>query len=310
MLGGIFFALIDQEDILTTGNLELLAKHAVEGFITGYHKSPFHGFSVEFAEHRQYNSGESIRHIDWRLYGRTDKLFVKRYEEETNLRCRILIDASSSMQLSPVSGLNKLQYAIWCSACFVTLLKKQRDAAGLTVFDESIIDNTSLSSSGRHYRELINQLGKLLKYQSTNKNTNLAETLHLLAEQMHRRSMLVLFSDLLTPDIEVDELLDAIQHLKHNKHELIIFNTIHSPTEMELDYGNNAVTFEDLESGETLKLQPNEIREQYQKRITEYLTELRSKMGKYKVDLVDADTSKGVEHAMIPFLVKRNRMSR
>lgn len=301
--------MIDQEDILTTGNLELLARHAVEGFITGFHKSPFHGFSVEFAEHRQYNSGESIRHIDWRLYGRTDKLFVKRYEEETNLRCRILIDASSSMQLPTPSALNKLQYAIWCSACFVTLLKKQRDAAGITTFDEGILESTSMSSSGRHYRQLLNYLGGMLKYQSSQRKTKLSETLHLLAEQMHRRSMLVLFSDLLNTEEDLDELFDAIQHLKHNKHELILFNTVHGPTELDLEYGNRAVTFEDMETGEKLKLQPNEVKDQYSETVRNYLSDIKLKLAKYKVDLVDADTSKGVEQAMIPFLVKRNRMS-
>lgn len=301
--------MIDQEDILSTGNLELLARHAVEGFITGFHKSPFHGFSVEFAEHRQYNSGESIKHIDWRLYGRTDKLFVKRYEEETNLRCRILIDASSSMQLKPASGLSKLQYAIWCSACFITLLKKQRDAVGITTFDEAIIENASMSSSGRHYREMIHSLGRMLRYESSQRKTKLSDTLHLLAEQMHRRSMLVLFSDLLSVEEDIEELFDAIQHLKHNKHELILFNTIHSPTELELNYGNKAVTFEDLESGDKLKLMPNEIKEHYSSSVKQYLADIKLKLAKYKVDLVDADTSKGVEFAMIPFLVKRNKMS-
>ncbi len=171
---------INKEDILNTGNLELLAKKAVEGFITGYHKSPFHGFSVEFAEHRQYNSGESTKNIDWKLFGRTDKLYVKRYEEETNLRCQILIDTSSSMQIEHKEGLNKLQYALWCSAVLLQLLKKQRDASGLCFFDNMIIDYTKIASSSRHYKELMFKLEHYLEYNSEFKKTNISDTISML----------------------------------------------------------------------------------------------------------------------------------
>lgn len=305
-----FFMLIQQEDILSTGNLELLARHAVEGFITGFHKSPFHGFSVEFAEHRQYNPGESIRHIDWRLYGRTDKLFVKRFEEETNLRCSILLDASSSMHLKLNSQLSKFQYSIWCAATFLTLLKKQRDAASLMFFDEKIVESTGIGSSGRHFRALFTELNKWLMYQEFRKQTNIAEILHLAANQMHRRSMVVVFTDLLSPDVDLKAFFNSIQHLKHNKHEVIIFNTIHGSKEIDLEYGNQAITFEDLESGEQLKIHPNEIKEEYSLAIKTYLNEIKLKCAQYKVDFVEADTAKGVEQAIIPFLIKRNRMAR
>ncbi len=302
--------MINQEDILQTGNLELLARHAVEGFITGFHKSPFHGFSVEFAEHRQYNSGESIRHLDWRLYGRTDKLFVKRYEEETNLRCRILIDSSSSMQLKTEQGLSKLQYSAWCAATFITLLKKQRDAAGISTFDNEIVYSSNISSSGRHYRALMSELSNLLHYKSEQKGTDISTILHQVADQMHKRSMIVLFTDLLTANTDHEALFDAIQHLKHNKHELIIFNTLDFPSELELDYGKQVVSFQDLETGERVRVQPNEVQEMYSERVKSYLKELKLKCSQYKVDFVEADTSKGVEFSMIPFLVKRNRISR
>ncbi|MBR9859615.1 DUF58 domain-containing protein [bacterium] len=301
--------MIRQEDILSTGNLELLAKKAVEGFITGFHKSPFHGFSVEFAEHRQYNTGESIRNIDWKLYGRTDKLFTKRFEEETNLRCRILIDSSSSM-MQQGGTLNKFQYSIWCAAVFLTLLKKQRDAAGLSFFDSKVIEQTGISSSIKHYKGLMSILDRYLNQKMDTAVSDIAPVLHDIAEQVHRRSMIVLFTDLLEKGREKERLFDALQHLKYNKHEVIVFNTLHVPTELEFEFGNRPVTFEDLESGEKLRVQPTEIRETYVARIENYLKEIRLKMSQYKIDFTVADTSKGVEHSVIPFLVKRSKMTR
>ncbi len=300
---------IKKEDIVHTGNLELLAKKAVEGFITGYHKSPFHGFSVEFAEHRQYNSGESTKNIDWKLYGRTDKLYVKRFEEETNLRCQILIDVSSSMQIEDKDCLSKLQYSIWTSAVFLQLLKKQRDASGICFFDSEIKEYTKLASSSRHYKELLFKLEPYLTYNSSNKTTDIAAALHDIARQMHRRSMIVLFTDFFEEGRDLTNLLDAIKHLKHNKHEVIVFHTIHKPSEYYFDFPSAPLTFEDAETGELLKLQPNEVREQYVASIEEYTRNLRLKMSQYKIDYVEADTSKGVEHALIPFLVKRKKMN-
>ena len=302
--------MIKQEDILSTGNLELLASKAVEGFITGFHKSPFHGFSVEFAEHRQYNTGESIRNIDWKLYGRTDRLYVKRYEEETNLRCRILIDKSSSMHMPVKNGLTKYQYSIWASAVFLTLLKKQRDASGISLFDHELQDQSKIASSQRHYKELLTFLGEQLQYTSRSELSDISTVLHRIADQTHRRSMIVIFTDLLEKGRDHARLFDALQHLKHNKHEVIVFNTVNVPNEIEFEYGNRPVTFEDLESGEKIKLQPQDIKDQYVKRVKEYLHDIELKMSQYKIDFVLADTSKAVEFAMIPFLLKRNRMTR
>ena len=178
----------------------MLARQLVEGFITGLHKSPYHGFSVEFAEHRLYNYGESTRHIDWKVFAKTDRLYTKRYEEETNLRCRILIDASSSMQHKGGAELSKLQCSTWCAAVFLQLLKKQRDAVGLDVFDETIFQSSSMASSGRHYRDLMLKLSNLLSHSSSNKTTDLPKAIHQLARQMHRRSMVVIFTDLLSQE--------------------------------------------------------------------------------------------------------------
>ncbi|NNJ54829.1 MAG: DUF58 domain-containing protein [Bacteroidia bacterium] len=300
---------INKEDILHTGNLELLAKKAVEGFITGYHKSPFHGFSVEFAEHRQYNSGESTKNIDWKLYGRTDKIYVKRYEEETNLRCQILIDVSSSMQIEEKDCLSKLQYSVWTTAVFLQMLKKQRDASGLCFFDSEVKEYTRIASSSRHYKELLFKLEPYLSYTSVNKSTGIATALHEIARQMHRRSLIVLFTDFFEEGRDLTQLFDAIKHLKHNKHEVIVFHTLHKPSEFDFDFPSAPMTFEDAETGEKLRLQPNEVKEQYVTSIKEYSKKLRLKMSQYKIDYVEADTSKGVEHALIPFLVKRKKVN-
>lgn len=299
---------IDKADIVNVGNLELLAKKAVEGFITGFHKSPFHGFSVEFAEHRQYNSGESTKNIDWRLYGRTDKLFIKQYEEETNLRCQFIIDTSSSMQVDPGSDLSKLQYSIWCSSVFLQMLKKQRDASSLCFFDDQIKEFTKMASSGRHYRELFIRLQDYLKYHSESKLTDITSTLHTIANQVHRRSMIILFTDFFEPGRKVDKLFDAVKHLKHNKHEVIVFNTVHRPTEIDFDYGVAPITFEDPETGERLKLQPSDVKTSYKQKVDDYFKDLSMRFSQYKIDFVEADTSKKVEHALIPFLIKRKKM--
>jgi uncharacterized protein (DUF58 family) len=301
--------LIKPEDILNTGNLELLSKKAVEGFITGFHKSPFHGFSVEFAEHRQYNAGESTRNIDWKLYGRTDKLYVKRYEEETNLRCQILIDTSSSMQIKTDGGLSKLQYAIWSAAVFLQMLKKQRDATGLCFFDEKIDKYTKIASSSRHYKELIQDLQTYLTHTSERRQTQIAPTLHSIANQIHRRSMIIIFTDFFENNRDTDDLFDAIKHLKHNKHEVMVFHTLHAPSEVKFDFPSVPLTFEDAETGEILKVQPSEVKESYLANIAEYNKSLKNKMIQYKIDFVEADTSKPVEHALIPFLVKRKKMN-
>lgn len=301
---------IRPEDLLNTGNLDLLAKKAVEGFITGFHKSPFHGFSVEFAEHRQYNAGESTKNIDWKLYGRTDKLYNKRFEEETNLRCQILIDVSTSMQITHQNELSKLQFSVWTAAIFLQLLKKQRDASGLCFFDQEIKDYTKIASSGRHYRELTHQLEHYLTYTSQQKNTDIAGALHTIAAQMHRRSMVVLFTDFFEKGRDLDTLFDAIKHLKHNKHEIIVFHTLHQSSEVEFDYSNAPMTFEDAETGEKIKLQPAEVKEQYIDAMFSYQADIRSKLNQYKIDYVAANTTAGVESALVPFLLKRKRMTR
>jgi uncharacterized protein (DUF58 family) len=301
---------ISKKDILNTGNLELLAKRAVEGFITGLHKSPFHGFSVEFAEHRQYNQGETTKNIDWKLYGRTDKLYNKQFDEETNLRCQFLIDVSSSMQVDRDKELSKLQYSAWCTAVLLQILKKQRDASGLCSFDNQVVHYSRIASSGRHYKELSFSLNELLNYKSEQNTTDISATLHSIASQIHRRSMVVLFTDFFEPGRDLDSLFEAIKHLKHKKNEVIVFHTLHRPEEIEFEFGNTPMTFEDAETGEAIKLLPSEVKEYYTNEMQQYLVDLKSKFNQYKIDYIIADTSESIEKAIIPFLLKRRSISR
>lgn len=299
--------MILEKEHLNTGNLELLANQVVEGFITGLHKSPFHGFSVEFAEHRQYNSGESTRHIDWKLFGRTDKLFVKKYEEETNLRCQILLDCSPSMYY-PESGLKKIEFAILAAASVMNLLRKQRDAVGLTIFDDQIRFQSDIRSTPSHNRMLLSKLDELRTATVPKSKSEVVSVLHEIAEKTHRRSMVMIFSDMFENTDQYEPLFAALQHLKYNKHEVILFHTVQESSEIRFEFGNRPYMFEDLETGERVKLFPHEVKEFYQDKMNAFYTELKFRCAQYHIDFVEADVDKGVEQVLIPFLVKRQRM--
>ncbi len=305
---------IDQQQIRQFSNLELIAKQVVEGFITGLHKSPFHGFSVEFAEHRLYNKGESTKHIDWKLYGRTDKLFIKRYEEETNLRCQLIIDDSSSMYFPMPDGKelkqNKITFSVYCAAAMIELLKRQRDAVGLSVFSETVEVHTPAKSSSLHHKILYHELEKRIQLHDVNehKKTSAITALHQIAESIHKRSLVMIFSDMMDSKANADELFSALQHLKHNKHEVILFHVIDKKKEMEFDFENRPYRFVDMETGEEIKLHPNEIKESYLSQMAEYKKELMLKCGQYKIDFVEADINEGFDQVLMPYLMKRTRM--
>ena len=290
-------------------NLELLARQVVEGFIIGLHKSPFHGFSVEFAEHRLYNQGDPLRHIDWRVFGRTDKLFIKRFEEETNLRCCIVLDTSSSM-LYPEDDqrLNKLQYSCVAAASLLQLLKRQLDAAALATFDQQINYFSQCRSAHSHYRMLTSELQNLVNYKGANRHTNTAASLHLVAEQMHRRSLVVIFSDMLDDTENVDDLFAALQHLKYNKHEVILFHVMEGTQEINFEFENRPYEFVDLETGDRVKLQPQQIKETYVERIKEFRKMVADRCHQYQVDLVSVDMSQPVDQVLHAFLMKRNKL--
>ena len=292
------------------GNLELLASQVVEGFITGLHKSPFHGFSVEFAEHRLYNSGDSIKNIDWKLYGRTDKLFVKRFEEETNLRCQIVLDVSSSMYY-PNKDFNKLLFSVYSAASLIYLLKKQRDAFGLSCFSDHVELSTPAKSTIAHQKYLFTELEKRATNVEHNKNTSVASALHEIAEQIHQRSLVVIFTDMLEggqSEDRLSEIFSALQHLKYNKHEVIVFNVLDHKMEIDFDFDNRPYHFVDIETGEHLKVNPNSIKESYVQSMATFYKELELKCAQYRIDLVNADIQKGFYQILQAYLIKRAKM--
>jgi uncharacterized protein (DUF58 family) len=311
---------LDQQHLQHLSHLELLAKQVVEGFITGLHKSPFHGFSVEFDEHRIYNTGEPTRHIDWKLFGKTDKLFVKRYEEETNLRCQIVIDDSSSMNFPavtpPSSGReaggegNKLSFSVHAAAALTYLLKKQRDAVGLTVFSDKVELNTQAKSNHAHQRMLFAELEKLLEKQSveSHKKTFATEALHEIAESIHKRSLVIIFSDMMESGKKGEELFSALQHLRHNKHEVILFHVTDKSKELDFEFENRPYNFIDMETGESVKIQSSEIKDTYVHSMAAYKKELMLHCAQYRIDFVEADIKEGFKQVLMPYLIKKSKM--
>jgi len=295
--------------------MELFAKQVVEGFVTGLHKSPYHGFSVEFAEHRLYNTGESTKHIDWKLYGRTDKLFVKRYEEETNLRCQLVIDASSSMYYpnleSPsLEKPNKLLFAIYASAVMMILLKKQRDAVGLSVYADKLEVHTPNRTTQRHHRILYHELDKLLLVDPVKsaKQTESTVALHQVSELLHKRSLVMIFTDFIHSTKTLEEQFKAYKHLKYNKHEIVLFYLNEPITEKDLEFDNKPYKFVDLETGEEIKLSPYLYQRKHKEQAENYLKELKLKCLQYKIDFVEIDINKGFDKVLNSYLLKRQKM--
>ncbi len=306
---------IDRRQLQNISHLELLAKQAVEGFITGLHKSPFHGFSVEFAEHRQYNTGESTRHMDWKLYARSEKLFIKKYEEETNLRCHIVLDTSSSMYfpagVTPEGPeLNKLKFSIYSAAALIELLKHQRDAVGLSVFSDKIQLHTRASSSHAHHNYLFAQLEQWLQTVAggEGRKTFATDVLHEIAESIHQRSLVIIFSDMMDNSDKGGELFAALQHLRHNKHEVILFHVADKSKQVEFAFDNRPYTFTDLETGEEIKVNPADVRKDYVEGMAKFRSELKVKCGQYRIDFVECDIHEGFNHVLLEYLLKRQRL--
>lgn len=305
--------LFDIQQFQQFDNLEFISKEVVEGFITGLHRSPFHGFSVEFAEHRLYNTGESTKHIDWRLFARTDRLFVKQYEEETNLRCQLVIDTSSSMlfpyEKGKPSKVNKLAFSVYSAAAIIYLLRKQRDAVGLSLFSDDIEFHAEARLSSVHIDLLYNQLGALLRQEQAqlHKKTNTVDALHMIAENIHKRSLVILFSDLIEQE-NTDDLFEALQHLKYNKHEVLLFHVTDHRQERDFDFRNQPFRFVDLESGDHIKFAPHDMKANYQKAISAYFEEMRVRCGQYHIDLAEADINEDFRHVLYTYLLKRKRL--
>ncbi|MEO7214802.1 DUF58 domain-containing protein [Mucilaginibacter sp.] len=301
----------NNQHVRQLANLELLARQVVEGFITGLHQSPFHGFSVEFAEHRLYNNGESVKNIDWKLLARTDKLFVKQFEEETNLRCYLLLDTSSSMNF-PTEGINKLQFSVYAIASLMYLFKKQRDAFGLCLFSDKMDWMSPARSTSAHLFYLYAQLERIYNNPKQNTATNISTVLHHLAGEIHQRSMVIIFSDMLENSInpqKTQELFAAIQHLKYKKHEVVIFNVTSKQKELDFNFDSRPHHFVDIETGEEVRVHPNKIRESYITSLKEYRHQLELKCAQYHIDIVDADIEQGYNNILKEYMIKRNRMA-
>ncbi len=302
----------DQFELRKFDNLELLASQVVEGFIIGLHKSPFHGFSVEFAEHRLYNPGENTRNIDWKIYARTDRLYSKKFEEETNLRCQIVIDASSSMQYPVIEagqpGINKIRFSVLAAASLMNLLRKQRDAFGLSIFDETLKIHTHCKSSVTHYRLMLNYMEQLITQPPINKTTNAAQSLHQIADSIHKRSMVIIFSDMLESGTE-DEIFGALQHLRHNKHEVVLFHVLDHDKEIDFEFDNKPYMFIDLETDEKIKLRPHEVKRVYTEHMAGFYERLKMKCLQYHIDFITADMKNGFGPVLQSFLVKRSKMA-
>lgn len=293
-------------------NLELLARQVVEGFITGMHKSPFHGFSVEFSEHKLYNKGESTRHIDWKLFAKTEKLYTKKYEEETNLRCHIIIDNSASMhypvlKTQSLDQLNKIGFSAVAAASLMEILKRQRDAVGLSIYSDTYEYYAPEKGSDRHRKMILHQLEKLLTSNSK-ASTETYQYLHEIAEKIHRRSLIFLFTDMMQSNTNQVALFEALRHLKHNKHEVVLFHTYDGKTEFNFDFDNSPKKFVDVETGEEVNLFSENIQEQYTELIDSYFIELKNKCLQYKIDYVPVDIQIGFNQVLTSYFLSRQIM--
>jgi len=299
------------EKISSFKNLELLANQVVEGFISGMHKSPFHGFSAEFAEHKIYNQGESTKHIDWKLFAKTDRLYTKRYEEETNLRCHLIIDNSSSMHYPLLTKNenfyeNKIGFSVLASAVLMNLLKKQRDAIGISVYSDTYEFYTNEKGSDRHHRMILNKLEEILENNKKAKQTDTVTFLHQIAENIHRRSMVILFTDMFQYEDE-EKIFKALQHLKHNKHKVVVFHVYDKKTELTFDFNNAPRKFIDVETGETVQIFAENIKEEYEKQVQSYFKEIANTCLQYKIQYVPVEIGENFEKILTTYLVEKQK---
>ncbi|MGM0934353.1 MAG: DUF58 domain-containing protein [Bacteroidota bacterium] len=294
-------------------NLDLFARQVVEGYISGMHKSPFHGFSAEFAEHKIYNAGESTKHIDWKLYAKTDKLYTRRYEEETNLRCHFIIDNSASMHYPRVEkfridSLNKIGFSALAAASIMRILKRQRDAMGLSIYSDEFEFYAPEMGSERHYFMLLNALERMLAKPAKKKATDTYTYLHQIAEKLKRRSLVLLFTDMFQADAEESELFEALRHLKYNRHEVVLFHVLDEEKELAFDFDNNPRRFTDVETGAEVDLYSENIQENYRKAVEQYVNDLKMECAKYKISYVQADINKNFNNILTAYMLERQKL--
>jgi uncharacterized protein (DUF58 family) len=279
--------------------MELVARLVVEGFITGLHKSPYHGFSVEFAEHRQYMPGDEIKHLDWKIYGKTDRYYIKQFEEETNLKSYIILDASRSMSYSSEGRMSKLEYASYVTGALAELMVQQRDAVGFTIYDEKVRTYMPPHATKSYLKEILRQLETL---QAGNK-TGTADSLHVIAERIKRRGLVIILSDLFDRPAEV---MSALRHFRHKKNEVIVMQIL-DPLERSFAFGRDAV-FKDLETAEELITQPVHIQKAYQQEMKQFLDSYKRECRENNIDYILLDTSTPFDVALFEYLHKRQRI--
>ncbi|WP_422350020.1 DUF58 domain-containing protein [Flagellimonas sp.] len=293
-------------------NLELLANQIVEGFISGIHKSPFHGFSAEFAEHKIYNPGESTKHIDWKLFAKTDRLYTKRYEDETNLRCHMILDNSGSMYYPEIGNLslenlNKVGFGVLAIAALMQMLKRQRDAVGLSIYSNSYNFYTSEKSSERHFQMLYSKLNEVVGTKETSDSTRTYTYLHQIAEKIHRRSLIFLFSDMFQTETEEAQLFEALRHLKYNKHAVVLFHLMDYEHELNFDFDNTPKRFVDVETGSHIDLYADNIKDAYRQKVKDYQQELKLKCAQYQIKYVEVDVGSSFAQVLNTFMTERQK---
>lgn len=302
------------QNIQVISNLELLANQVVEGFISGLHRSPFHGFSSEFAEHKIYNTGESTRHIDWKLFAKTDKLFTKRFDEETNLRCHVILDNSSSMHYPEVKNMtatnvNKIGFSVIASAALMNLFKRQRDAVGLSVYSDTYDFYAPEKGSERHHQMLLKKLEETLSLPQQKKETHTYTYLHQIAKKIHRRSMIFLFTDMFQTEKSEDELFNALRHLKFNKHEVVLFHVTDKDKEVHFNFDNSPKRFTDVETGEYVDLFADTMKANYETALKSYLGHIKTRCGKYRIKYVEADINRDIDKVLFTYLIERQKFA-
>ena len=289
---------LSAEVISSISPLSLKARLLVEGLIVGMHKSPYHGFSVEFSEHRPYNSGDEIRNIDWKIWGKTDKYFVKEYEEETNLLSHIILDQSNSMSYSS-SSITKLEYAKILAASLAYLMLKQQDGVGITLFDSKIRSLIQPKSKSSHIKSLFSIMENI----SPGPDTNIGDILHVSAESIKKRGLIIIISDFLD---DLESIISGIKHYRYKGHEVILFHIL-DEKELNLNF-TERTKFIDLETKQEITTDPWHIKKDYKKEMNKFCSDLKRSCRQNKVDYTLLNTNKPIEAALFDYLLKRKNI--
>lgn len=305
--------ILDPDLLTQLTPLDLKARTIVEGFISGLHRSPFHGFSVEFAEHRPYNQGDDFKHVDWKAFAKTERFYVKRYEAETNLRAHVVLDVSSSMYFKHFAEWTKLRYAVHIAASLIYMMNRQRDACGLITFDEKIRKYFPSKSSGSHVRLLFSELEQELSDEATmskeQRGSASADALHQLAENLKQRSFVIILTDLFENADAHENLISSIRHLRHQKHEVLLFNILEHKSERELDFPDGKFLFEDMETGSEMEIVPAQVRDDYRQKVQEYTQAFKIACNEAKADFEEIDTQSPFDLALLAYLNKRKKLN-